>query len=322
MARFHVHYTDHEHVAHSIVVQAQTAAEATAQLKHRRNVKHIIGMKALKETEQQGDEKMSASDRISEFFNESNDLSDEAKERMTEMFKEAVDEKAAAVLASGIEDFLIEAVNERTEWLIETLDAYLTEELCEPFEAMESQHNTILKENTLLHDWLSETIHILQEQGVNISPEQVIQAAAERARQNAADGASSYSGRVAVDNSGRNKASVAGSGQRAAVGHQGLGDSAGAPVHEGAVDPRIQRYVDYMNGNNHRGGGLLSANPLLSSVATAPVQLSEAEVDKQYQGVRRADNTAKVMNQLIERRRLGLPCPSLRSFGKASSVEG
>jgi hypothetical protein len=239
---------------------------------------------------------MTAAEKATQFLNEScTDLSDETKAKMQEIYQEAVDAKAAELLGTAIEDFITDTINERAEELIAILDSYLEEELCIPFEQMQEEHDIIREENTLLHDWLDTTIRL-----AGLSPEEVVKKAAERARRNAASSASSYSDTVAVDNSAKNRASI--QGRNSGRGVNGMGDYGGI-VKEDVVDPRVAKYVDYINRQaNHEPVpvSLLAGTTKVATNGTMqPQQLSESEIDRRYEDIRRGQAYGDAIDALM-----------------------
>ncbi len=244
-------------------------------------------------------------------------LPDGVKNELVELVEAAASSRAASVLCETIANLqeavlAAEASAEDAKDIVNGLFLAVSDYLdyvVDNIEEGQGLQDNLLGENQELLNLLDAVVSL-----TGLSPEKVLSRAQELARRNAASSASSYSDTVVVDNSGRNRASIAGSGARRAVGRDGLGDSAGVVVKESAVDQRIQKYVDYVNRQaNHQPvpGSLLAGTTKVTT--GAPQALSESQQAAMYEReakvaaeIQKGDRYADAIDFLAERKNKGL----------------
>jgi hypothetical protein len=224
-------------------------------------------------------------------------LPESTQEEIIELCETVASSRAAGVLVetiANLQEAVLEAetkagmAQEAVEGLAEAVDEY-SDYVVEEWELCR-------EENSELLNLLDATLQIL-----GVPAEEVFKKAALLARRGAVDRGDSYTDRVSVDNSARNRKSIR--GQNFSRGVNGLGDQGGVIKEEELA--RVEFYNEFINRGN-KGGGLLSPQRSTVSQAAVVQALSESELNAKANEIRKGDIYADMIDDLEERRRIGL----------------
>lgn len=313
--RFKILYADHSRTHRSLIVLGSSEKDAINRLKSmHRDVEHVISVQAINEEllNEEEDNNMDYNetrDRIIDVVNNLN-LSEDAQQELIDIFENAVDMRAAMVLAETIQEIqntaeaAVEAVNESHEQIIDALDAYLNDQVNEEFGTFQERQYLLAAENEELLNLLSVTLEIL-----GVDPEEVYKRASALARGHAIDRGSSgeeWGDGVKGGSAEQNRSSVAGS--NSARGVNGLGDQGGVVRNESECDPRVKIYNDFLN--KRPGGGLFHGPGYRLSTAMSPQPLTEEQEikleEKQAVEQERMERLNDAVNEIFERQARGL----------------
>jgi hypothetical protein len=236
-------------------------------------------------------------------WNATPEVKQHMQEAMAKMANELVEGQVLEAVAE-LQDAVVEAqtiaeaAQERAEEA-ENAATEIFEKVCEYNEEIVAPEvERIEEQNEVLLDVLDATIELS-----GLTGDEVVARVGEMARRGAVDRGDSYSERVSRDNSARNRASVQGPGRGRGV--NGTGDQGGAVRESVECDPRVARYVAFINGGS-KGGGLTSPQRVPMSITEAVTARSGEHLHEQAEELRKGDAYADAVSEIERRRKLGL----------------
>jgi hypothetical protein len=210
---------------------------------------------------------------------ESNELEINADEEANQMVQKAIAEKTHEVMEGLIEAGLLEAINSAKEVLEDQINEAMEQRISEEVELLQETidhylHYAFTEINEDFENGdIATAIHgILAYLGIDweTARDHALAAAVDRG-----SAGSSWASNVPDSNALKNLASVKGQGQRAPA----TGNLGGGLKENVEVDPRVQKYVDYISDPQSYGSRLLRGSGKVVQFKR-PMQLCEAQQEQ------------------------------------------